>query len=128
MPPKQLSMDSPAPVKAGQQRFEQIFHHDFRHCDCEMPMVTKKWNDAVGTFVALRLCCLAKAVEQLTGLKLYEVYEFAPKWEWDCAQIQQCADPDGTGEVVFRPRGKPPAWLKKRLHEKDIRIYNEPDD
>lgn len=124
--PKQLPMDGPAIGSAP--RFEQVFHQEFRHCDCEIPMITKKWNDALGRMVALRLCCLAKAVERLTGEKLFEVHDFTPKWEWDCAQIQQCADPDGSETVVFRERGKPPAWLEKRLRQKGIRIYNHPDD
>ena len=109
-------------------RFEQVFHQNFRHCDCAMPMLSKKWNEALGTFVAIRLCCLAKAVEKLTGEKLYEVYDFTPRWEWDCAEIQQCADPDGSDTIVFEERGKPPAWLEKRFREKGVRIYNHPDE
>ena len=123
---KQLPLDGPQVGKLP--RFEQIFHKPFRHCDCEMPMISKKWNEALGTFVALRLCCLAKAVEELTGLKLYEVYEFSPRWDWDCAEIQQAADPDGTNAIVFRPRGEPPKWLKERMQKKGIRIYNLPEE
>ena len=126
MQPQQLPMGGPAIGSAP--RFEQVFHQNFRHCDCEIPMVSKKWNEALGTLVAIRLCCLAKAVEKLTGEKLYEVHHFAPRWEWDCAAVQQCADPDGTGAVVFRERGKPPKWLEKRMREKGVRIYNDPDD
>lgn len=106
------------------RRFEQIFHKDHRACTCEMPMVTKKWNDALGTFVNLRLCCLAKAVEELTGLKLYEVYEFDPKWVWDCAELHQAEGPDET--VVMVPRGVPPKWLLARLREKGIEVRNLP--
>ena len=110
------------PMGVESQRFEQVFHNDFRRCDCEMPMVTKKWNDALGTFVAIRLCCLAKAVEKLTGQKLYEVYEFDSKWEWDCNQLEQCQMPDGT--VEMREKGQPPRWLRKRLEEKGKPIHN----
>ena len=119
-------MDGPAIGTAP--RFEQIFHQDFRHCTCEMPMLSKKWNEALGTFVAIRLCCLAKAVEELTGLKIYEVHEFAPRWEWDCSQIQECADPDGSTTTVYQPRGKPPAWLLERMQQKGIRVYNLPEE
>ena len=124
---KQLPMDGGVETDKT-PRFEQVFHQNFRHCDCEMPMLSKKWNEALGTLVAIRLCCLAKAVEKLTGEKLYEVHEFTPRWEWDCAEIQQCADPDGSAAVVFQERGKPPAWLEKRFREKGVRIYNHPDE
>ena len=105
------------------RRFEQIFHRDYRQCECEMPMVTKKWNDALGTFVALRLCCLAKAVEKLTGQKLYEVYEFDPKWVWDCDELHQSIDPQ-TDCVTLVERGSPPRWLLKRLRDKGIPVLN----
>jgi len=122
---KQLPMGDRQQV-GRKPRFEQVFHQDFRHCDCEMPMVTKKWNEALGTMVAVRLCCLAKAVEELTGKRLYEVHEFDPRWEWDCDQIQECADPDGSNSVVYRPRGEPPKWLAARLKKKGLPIHNEP--
>ncbi len=85
-------------------------------------MVTKKWNDALGTFVALRLCCLAKAVEQLTGERLYEVYDFEPAWVWDCNELHQAEAGDGTVEMT--PRGKPPEWLLQRLQKKGIEVKN----
>jgi hypothetical protein len=110
------------------QRFEQIFHQDFRHCDCAMPMLLKKWNDALGTFVAIRLCCLARAVEKLTGQKLYEVYDFAPKWEWDCARVEPCAAADGSDALEYRMKGPPPRWLGERLKKKGLPIYNEPSE
>jgi hypothetical protein len=50
-------MDGPAIGNAP--RFEQVFHRDHRYCDCEMPMISKKWNEALGTMVCIRLCCLA---------------------------------------------------------------------
>jgi hypothetical protein len=108
------------------RRFEQVFHQDFRQCTCEMPMLSKKWNDALGTFVAIRLCCLAKAVEQLTGQRLYEVHDFDPKWVWDCRELHQCEGADGTIEMV--ERGPPPPWLLKRLREKGIEVPNLPPE
>lgn len=107
------------------QRFEQVFHQDFRHCTCEMPYISKKWNAALGTFTAIRLCCMAKAVEELTGLKLYEVYEFDPQWVWDCKELHQSEAIDGTVEMT--ERGPPPKWLLKRFQEKGIEVRNLPE-
>ena len=121
---RQLPMGSEEPVLEGQQRFEQVFHQNFRHCDCEMPMITKKWNEAMGTFVALRLCCLAKAVEKLTGERLYEVYHFAPRWVWDCDAIEPKERPDGT--IEMRQKGPPPKWMLKRMRERGIAVRNLP--
>ena len=107
------------------RRFEQVFHQDFRHCNCELPYISKKWNDALGTFTAIRLCCLAKAVEKLTGEKLYEVHEFDPKWQWDCTEKHQSIGPDETVEMV--ERGPPPKWLLKRFQKKGVKVHNLPE-
>ena len=112
------------PLQTG-TRFEQVFHQDFRHCNCEMPYISKKWNDALGTFTAVRLCCLAKAVEKLTGERLYEVYEFEPRWVWDCNGLHQSEGADGTVEMV--ERGPPPKWLQKRMQDKGVPIVNLPE-
>ena len=122
MQAKQLPMDGLA--SATHPRFEQVFHQDHRYCDCEIPMVSRKWNDALGTFVAIRLCCMAKALEELTGLKLYEVHEFAPRWVWDCDKIEPAAQPDGTVEHV--QKGPPPRWLLDRMQQKGIEVKNLP--
>ena len=106
------------------RRFEQIFHQDVRHCDCEMPYISKKWNDALGTFTAVRLCCMAKAVEKLTGERLYEAYDFDPRWVWDCKELHQSQSEDGTVEMV--ERGAPPAWLLKRMRDKGVEVRNLP--
>jgi hypothetical protein len=116
-------MNGSLPLQKGKKRFEQVFHQDFRHCECEMPMVMKKWNDALGTMVAVRMCCLAKAVEELTGLRLYEVHEFSPRWAWDCKRREKRERPDGTWEEFVK--GPPPKWLKNRLVKKGIEILNE---
>lgn len=89
-----------------------------------MPMVSRKWNEALGTFVAIRLCCMAKALEKLTGESLYEVFEFAPRWEWDCDKIEERAGPDGTVEMAAK--GPPPRWLRERMEKKGIAIRNLP--
>ena len=89
-------------------------------------MLSKKWNDALGTFVAIRLCCLAKAVEELLGLNLYEVHEFTPRWVWDCNTIESKTLPDGTVEQI--EKGPPPQWLKERMLQKGIPILNLPEE
>lgn len=115
-PVEQIPLDNP--------RFEQIFHRDHRNCECEMPMVSRKWNDALGTFVAIRLCCMAKALEELTGYDLYQVFEFEPRWEWDCDTVEPCVLADGSdGE---KRKGSPPRWLRERLQKKGIPIHNLP--
>lgn len=116
----------PAEKATTPARFEQVFHQDFRHCDCAMPMIQKKWNEALGTFVALRMCCLARAVEEITGQTLYEVYDFEPRWEWDCAKKEPRTQPDGTVEVC--DKGPPPNWLLTRLQQKERTVHNLPED
>ena len=36
-------------------------------CDCEVTYVVEKINEFTGKAVHIRICCLAKAVEELTG-------------------------------------------------------------
>lgn len=126
--PRQLPMhdDGQAANPTKAPRFEQVFHRDHRYCDCEIPMTSKKWNEALGTMVCIRLCCLAKAVEKLTGQKLYEVLEFAPRWEWDCEELHQSTALDGTIEMV--ERGTPPRWLLERLQKKGLPVHNLPTE
>lgn len=109
-------------------RFEQVFHQNHRHCSCAMPMVSKKWNDALGTFVVIRLCCLARAVEELTGQKLYEVYEFDPRWVWDCKELHQHVSEGDNSTVELIERGPPPAWLLDRMRAKGIEVLNLPEE
>lgn len=117
------------PLQKG-TRFEQVFHRDHRACSCAMPLVSRKWNDALGTFVAVRLCCMARAVERIAkavGVEvgdLYEVFDFDPKWVWDCNELHQAEGLDGT--VEYTTRGAPPEWLRKRLEAKGIPILNLP--
>lgn len=88
-------------------------------CDCPMPFVRRKWHRALGTFVELRLCCMARLLEEKLGLPegtVYKVFEFEPTMEWDEMEVVQ----DGkTGEMRFR--GEPPKWLKQRMDKKGIR-------
>lgn len=113
-------------------RFEQVFHRERRGCTCEMPLVSRKWNDALGTLVDVRLCCMAKTLERIAaavGIEapdLYEVFNFEPKWVWDCKELHQKANVlDGTVEMV--ERGPPPPWLLKRFRDKGIEVRNLPE-
>lgn len=114
------------------RRFEQIFHRDHRFCECEMPMTSKKWNDALGTFVVIRLCCMAKTVQKIAeklGIDtnaLYEAFNFDPRWEWDCAEEHEALDENDS--PTRRPRGVPPKWLRKRMHGKGIAVKNLPPE
>ena len=114
----------PSKTRKEAPRFEQVFHQQFRYCDCAMPMIQKKWNEALGTFVAVRFCCLARAVEKLTGENLYQVFEFEPRWEWDCKKMEKRQRPDGTHEM--REKGPPPGWLLARMEKKEITVKNLP--
>ena len=116
MDKKQLDLSEP--------RFAQIFHREHRYCDCEIPMTLKKWQDALGTFVVIRVCCAAKALQEMLGIDLYQVFEFPPKWVWDCDELHE-KDVDGVVEMV--PRGVPPRWLLKRMLARGIEIRNLPD-
>ena len=117
MKPEQIDLSDP--------KFKQIFHSDKRFCDCEIPMVSVKWQDNLGVFVCLRSCCAAKALEKLTGIELYQVFEFPPKWVWDCEELHQKNMGDGTVKMV--PRGVPPRWQLERMLAKGIEIRNLPD-
>ena len=127
---KQMPKCEQLPLEKG-TRFEQVFHRDHRACSCEMPMVSRKWNDALGTFVAIRLCCMAKAVERIAqamGIEvgdLYEVFDFDPRWVWDCKGLHQAEAADGTVEMV--ERGPPARWLLERFRQKGIEVLNLPE-
>ena len=100
-------------------KFEQAFHKDHRYCDCPIPMNLKKWNDALGRMTVLRVCCMAKALEDMTGIDLLQVFEFEPKWVWDCDEMVE-RENVLTGEQYKAPRGLPPEWLEKRMKAKGI--------
>ena len=97
---------------------EEVLHRNYKYCDCEIPHVARKWHAALGVFVEIRLCCLAKAVEKLTGESFYEAFEFEPEWVWDCNEMTR--KQDGS----MRRKGNPPTWLQKRMLERGIEIKN----
>ena len=98
---------------------EEIMTRDYKNCDCEIPHLIRKWNAALGAFIEIRMCCLAKAVEQLTGQSFYDVFEFEPEWVWDCDDI--VTKPNG----AMKRKGLPPPWLLKRMKQKGIEVKNE---
>lgn len=103
--------------KRGSQELLALFQRDYHTCMCPMPYVERKWSESIGVFTEIRLCCLAKAVEQLTGLKLFEVFEFTPLWTWDC--LEMVAQPDGVSKA---PRGCPPEFMLARMKERGILV------
>ena len=102
---------------------------DHRLCDCEMTYVHRKRHGALGTGIEIRLCCLAKKVEEMAGLPegtFFLSLDFDPSWIWDCRQ-QQCVrtkDVDGSIVETFRDLGEPPRWLRDRMDKKGLEIRN----
>mgnify|MGYP001614492357 CR=1 FL=1 len=90
------------------------FMEDNLTCGCLMPYLYKKWNGALGRFTAIRLCCLTKAIEKLTGEKFMEVSEFKPSWDWNCKETLE----------NNQKRGCPPKYLLQRFKEKNIKVYH----
>ena len=99
-------------------QLRSLIQRDYHTCDCEMPYIERKWNDALGVFTEIRLCCLAKAVQELTGIVLYEVFEFQPVWEWNCNDI--VIGEDGTRHL----RGCPPKFMLERFAKRNIRVMH----
>ncbi len=103
--------------------FGEAFHDAVRkECDCAIPSVQRKWNDFLGTMQDLRLCCMAKALEELTEIPMTAVYYFEPKMEWDCGEELVKEAEDGT--KTTRLRGAPLKWMLKRMAEKGIEPRN----
>lgn len=105
---------------------------DKKLCNCEIPTVRRKWNAALGTGIEIRLCCLAKKVEELADLPegtFFLALDFEPTWEWDCkrSMVQRRSLSDGTVEETSITLGPPPRWLQERMQNKGIPIHNLPD-
>lgn len=107
---KRLGVDK----ERGAKELLTLYRRDYHTCHCEWPYVERKWSESIGVFAEIRLCCLAKAVEQLTGLKLFEVFSFTPLWTWDCCELVQ--QPGGT----WAARGCPPDFMLERMRERGI--------
>lgn len=98
----------------GGRELLALYKRDYHTCQCEMPYVERKWSEAIGVFTEIRLCCLAKAVEKLTGLRLFEIFTFTPLWTWKCEEM--VSQPDGT----WAERGCPPEFMLARMKERGI--------
>lgn len=105
---------------------EEAFKHLERGtCACEKPISWRGTVPPAGTGVVLKLCCMAKELEQLLGLPpgtFYQVYEFPPSWVWNSAQesVTREKGPDGAEVEVRHVRGKPPKWIQERMKRKNI--------
>lgn len=98
---------------ADLERLEEV---DRRSCNCPIPYTLRKYYPVLGTWTNIRLCCFVQAMEKFMDVEpgtFYQVFDFEPTWEWDCREIV----PE-TG----KPRGRPPAWLEKRMNAKGITI------
>jgi len=87
-------------------------------CDCPMPFVHRKWHRALGTFAELRLCCMARKIEEVLGIPqgtFYKAIDFEPTRVWDEGQMVD----DTQGGM--KPLGEPPKWLKMRMENKGIK-------
>jgi hypothetical protein len=112
---------------------EDFIQRDHRTCDCELTYVRRKRHAALGTGIEIRLCCLAKKVEELAGLPpgtFFFSMDFEPSWEWDCTAPQKVEhqQPDGSVVTEMHQAGPPPRWLKERLEAKGIPIKNLGDE
>jgi len=110
---------------------EDFIAHDRRVCDCALTYVHKKRHAALGVGIEVRLCCLAKKVEELAGLPpgtFFWAMDFEPSWTWDCnhMNITKRRLKDGSVIIEEHQLGPPPAWLLKRFKKKGIEVKNLP--
>jgi hypothetical protein len=106
---------------------------DGKTCDCPITHVHQKRHGALGRGIRVRVCCMARVVEEHFGLEpgtLFQVYDFEPSWEWDCkkAICKEYTHPDGSVSVIESTLGEPPNWLRVRMAEKGIPILNDPKE
>jgi hypothetical protein len=112
---------------------EDFIAHDRRTCNCELTYVHKKRHAALGVGIEIKLCCLAKKVEEIAGLPpgtFFWTMDFQPSWEWDCEQNNEVHRrlPDGSRITEYVRQGPPPAWLLKRFKEKGVHVHNLPEE
>jgi hypothetical protein len=110
---------------------QDIIERDHRTCDCELTYVHRKRHAALGTAIEIRLCCLAKKVEELSGVPrgtFFSSLDFTPSWEWDCDKpmTTEHQQPDGSIVTKMHKPGPPPQWLLERMQRKGIEVKNLP--
>ena len=104
-------------------------------CNCPFPIHTEIENVYLGKKVILRLCCLAKAVEKITGEKFLFIEKGDyPQEDWDENEEKKFQTQERLrkawkehkekyGEKDLPPcpppyKKKPmPSWIKKRLNK-----------
>ena len=133
-----MSVNTAAPTIQDIEQLLCATEHDFVErdratCDCPITFVRRKWHAALGRGSEIRLCCMAKKVEELAGLSpgtLFLTLDFEPSWEWDCdrEQISRVVEADGTITETIKKLGPPPRWLRERMDRKGITIRNLPND
>lgn len=111
---------------------EDFIDHDRRACNCALTYVHKKHHAALGVGIEIKLCCLAKKVEELADLPpgtFFWAMDFRPSWEWDCDKEWETKkrEPDGSIIVTKGRLGPPPEWLLKRFEQRGITVHNLPD-
>jgi len=111
---------------------QEFLDRDRRACDCALTYVHRKYHSALGSGIEIKLCCMAKKVEEMAGLPpgtFFFEMDFLPTWEWDCDKMrkEECKLDDGSIEVKEVRLGTPPEWLLKRMQEKNIPVRNLPD-
>ena len=91
-----------------------------RHdCTCPVPIVLGKKHRGLGRGAGVRLCCLARAMEEMMELPpstLYTWMDFKPDWVWDTDK--KVPGKDGKKQT----RGVPTGWLAKRFIERGVGI------
>ena len=120
--------DTIAQVLPDEQSFIDM---DGRTCSCPLTHVHRKRHGALGQGIQVRVCCMARIVEERFGLEpgtLFQLFEFDPSWEWDCdAPIRkEYPNHDGSVTVIESTRGEPPRWLRERMEAKGLPIVNDP--
>lgn len=112
---------------AAQQHKEQVtlgckeptdwhaaFHGPYKVvCGCEWPHVARSGSQALGLVLDIDLCCLAKAVEELTGKRFYRLTQTEPVFEWDDDKLVP-DERDFSGQTLRR-LGPPPPFMLRRL-------------
>ncbi|KKM70890.1 hypothetical protein LCGC14_1436200 [marine sediment metagenome] len=108
---------------------ETFIARDRRTCDCALTYVHRKRHGALGVGIEIRLCCLAKKMEELAGLPpgtFFFAMDFKPTWKWDCNAMQKRHVRQSDGSIVEEETrlGNPPRWLRERMEKKNIKIRN----
>ena len=94
--------------------WHEAFHSPYKVvCNCEWPHVARSGSQALGLVIDIDLCCLAKAVEILTGQRFYRLTKTAPVFQWDADEL--VVDDRDPEHKQLRRRGEPPPFMVKRF-------------